>query len=339
MCGILGLFKKEGLKKDDITSVKLSIKEISYRGPDASGINLYDNFIFAHCRLSIIDLDQRSNQPMIDKENGNIIIFNGEIYNFENLKKRLIKKGIKFLTNSDTEVLLKGFAFYGVDFFKKLKGMFSLAIYVKNLKRVFLARDFSGEKPLYYYHNDNQFIFSSEIKSIIPLIDRKLDIDESELSHFLRNGYSSFNNTILKDLKQIKPGYVIQFDERTNEISNLGTFSIRDFLLNKEDDKGNLVDNLYVLLKKSVKNQLIADVPIGTLLSGGLDSSVLTTIAAKLNPEISAFSVRFPDGENAKDIQLSKDLASKLGIKHNVHNYTGPSTLQTYNYPDEEYLP
>ena len=339
MCGFIGFFKKGGLKKEDIKNVKYSIKEISYRGPDATGINLFENLIFAHCRLSIIDLDQRSNQPMIDKENGNIIIFNGEIYNFEYLKKRLIKKGIEFLTNSDTEVLLKGFAFYGIDFFQKLKGMFSLAIYEKNSKQIILARDFSGEKPLYYYHNQSQFIFSSEIKSIIPLINNKLDIDNSELSYFLRNGYSSLNNTILKDLKQIQPGQIIKFDERLNSLSNLRDFNIRDFISNKEKDTENLVDNIYDLLKKSVKHQLIADVPIGTLLSGGLDSSILTTIAAKLNPGINAFSVRFPDGENAKDIELSKDLAFNLGIKHNVIDAIKPSfyeiisLLENMDYP------
>ena len=241
MCGILGFYKKDGLKKIDIKNFNLSIKEISYRGPDASGINFIENLILAHCRLSIIDLDNRSNQPMIDMENGNIIIFNGEIYNFQNLKKRLIRAGIKFLTNSDTEVILKGFAFYGVDFFQKLNGMFAFAIYAKKTKEIILARDYSGEKPLYYYHNQSQFIFASEIKAIVPLINKKLNIDEKELSYFLRNGHSSLSNTILKDLIQIKPGHIIKFDEKLNKISTIKSFNIRDLILNKKSNSGNLI--------------------------------------------------------------------------------------------------
>ncbi len=339
MCGFLGFYKKDGVNKEDIKNVKRSIKSISYRGPDASGINIVENLILSHCRLSIIDLDKRSNQPMIDGKNGNIIIFNGEIYNFEYLRKNLRKKRIEFLTNSDTEVLLKGYAFYGVNFINKLEGMFALAIYDKELNRLILSRDLSGEKPLYYYHNQGQFIFSSEIKSLLPLINQKLNIDEKELSYFLKNGHSSFNNTIIQDLKQIEPGHIIHFDQRLNKIKTLKNFNLRNFIINDENKRGNLVDDIYILLKNSIKHQLISDVPIGTLLSGGLDSSIITTITAKLNPDINAFSVRFPDGENSKDIEISRNLANNLGIKHQIIDAFKPSfheiiaLLENMDYP------
>ena len=339
MCGIFGLIKNTSISEDDLQIAKESISIISHRGPDALGIKTFDNLIFAHCRLAIIDLNSRSNQPLIDSDNGNLIIFNGEIYNNKEIKEELILKGINFSTESDTEVILKSFNFYGLNCFKKFRGMFTIIIYCPRKDKIYFARDCAGEKPLYYFYNNGEFIYSSEIKPILYFKKNKLNLNKKELSFFLKTGHSFENKTILSDIYQIKPGSINEYDLNSNTFLEVNNFDMRVYLQKNEKCIDTLIDDIYLLIKSSLREQLVADVPTGLLLSGGLDSSLLTIIAAESFRDINAFSVRFANDINIKDIDFAKEITSTYSINHIIIDSHKPklneviSFLENLDYP------
>jgi asparagine synthase (glutamine-hydrolysing) len=314
MCGIAGFY---GSKLPTRNNIIKSSKLIRHRGPDASGTIVLkkDKLVLIHRRLSIIDLDQRSNQPM-EYEN-TILIFNGEIYNYIEIKKKLISMGHTFKTNSDTEVLihaLKQWKEKAVDF---LEGMWAFAWYDNNTKKLILSRDRFGEKPLYYFFKEKNFFFSSEIKSLSALSFKKFKIDFEKIEVFLKNGYkSSFKdkNLFFKDVFQIKPGSLL-IVYKNKKIKSIDYWKKKRKILNKKITYKEIIDKNKTNLIKSVKLRTRSDVPIGFCMSSGVDSNGLISIAKKkLKQNIIGYNI-YSKNKNYDEYGLAKKSAKKLNIK------------------------
>lgn len=313
MCGITGLINcgnKEILKK--MTSL------IAYRGPDNEGIKWFDETCsgVGHRRLSIIDLSSAGNQPMTN-EKGNIwIIHNGEIFNYMDIRKELINKGFKFNSQSDTEVVLKAYESWGVKCLDKLNGMFSFAIYDKLNKRLFAARDRIGIKPFYYFHKNSTFIFASEIKAITATGLVPIEPDYYALYNPTRYQISPL--TGFKNIYKLYSGHYLIFEN-----GNLLINKYWDINPSEEDLKEkDAVEKLDSLLNDSVRIQMVSDVPIGILLSGGLDSSIISALMKRnSNQQISAFTIKFSKHDQKyermpNDYKYAKEVANHFEFKH-----------------------
>ncbi|MBO6880220.1 asparagine synthase (glutamine-hydrolyzing) [Winogradskyella sp.] len=269
--------------------VKEKLESISFRGPDFTGIDKVGDITFGHLRLAILDLDPRSNQPMFYEDLA--LVFNGEIYNYKDIKNELIELGYEFKTESDTEVLLIGFKHWGKSVLDKTNGMFAFSIYNSTTNTLFSARDRMGVKPFYYYWNGSELEICSQIR---PMLKGK-QINEEAISMFLDCMFVPSPYTIAKDIYKLPPGCYMEVDFNTNELRveeywNLKSVKIKD--ISYEDAK----QELHKLLKDAVKIRLQSDVPIGSFLSGGIDSALVSSIASKVSPtQINTFSIGFKD--------------------------------------------
>ncbi len=309
MCGIYGINKKQPKEKLDAI-----LKLADFRGPDFRGLSITDNYSFGHNRLSIIDLESRSNQPF--KYKNYEIVFNGEIYNYLDIKNELIKLDYDFKTNSDTEVLLLGYKAYGKKILNKLNGMFAFVIYdpVKNI--FFGARDRLGKKPFYYYKKDKLFEFASQLKQLS--FQKDLEIDKQSEKLYFRYGYVPEPYTIFEDVYKLEAGYCFSYDLINNKFDKKQYWDIsivdEHFTSSYKDIKKDLKD----LIIDSVKKRLNSDVPVGVFLSGGVDSSLVSSIVAKeLGQKIDTFSIKFSDTE-FDESNIAKDIAAILGTKHHT---------------------
>ena len=283
MCGICGYYSNITDKK----VLKDMTNSISHRGPDGEGYFSDKKIGMGHRRLSIIDL-KKGKQPM-HFENF-VVVYNGEIYNFKELRRDLEKKGYVFETKSDTEVILKLYKEYGKKCLNYLNGMFSFVIYDIEEKSLFLARDRLGIKPLYYYFDGKSFVFSSEIKSLLKFPEVKREINKDSLYEFIFRQYISKDDTIFKGIKKLEPGNYIFFHK--NKLTVEKYWDLR--YTNEISNEPEAISKIKKQLEDSVKLRLIADVPIGVFLSGGLDSSVILSIMNKFKGEgIKTFSVGF----------------------------------------------
>jgi len=293
----------------DKNEIESKLNSISFRGPDYTGIKNINRITFGHLRLSILDLDARSHQPM-SFENLTIV-FNGEIFNYKSIKKELQKLGYQFKTESDTEVLLIGFKHWEKNILDKINGMFAFSIYDADTNTLFSARDRLGVKPFYYSWNDGTFEICSQIK---PLIEGK-KINEEAVSMFLDCMFVPSPYTIVEGVFKLPPGNYMEFDLNTNSLSikeywNLKQVEIKD--ITYEDAKEELHD----LLIDAVKIRLQSDVPIGSFLSGGIDSALVTSIASKVSDsQINTFSIGF-DNPDYDESKIAEEYAKILNTKH-----------------------
>ncbi len=271
------------------SEVKEKLNSISFRGPDFTGITNINKIIFGHLRLSILDLDPRSHQPMEYEDL--TIVFNGEIYNYKDVKNELKELGYDFKTESDTEVLLIGYKHWGKDVLEKINGMFAFSIYNAVTNKLFSARDRIGVKPFYYYWSDGKLEICSQIR---PLLKDK-NINEEAISIYLDTDYIPSPCTVVENVYKLPSGNYMEVDFTTNELLieeywNLQDVKIRD--ISYEDAKKELHD----LLRDAVKIRLQSDVPIGSFLSGGIDSSLVSSIASEVSPtQVNTFSIGFDD--------------------------------------------
>lgn len=316
MCGITGYYSfNRNFSQDDL---KLMSDSLSHRGPDADGFFNDEVCGLGHRRLSIIDLSASANQPMFSHSARYIIVFNGEIYNYKEIANEL---NITFKTTSDTEVLLEAFEKWGVDFVHHLNGMFAIAIFDKTEKRLFLFRDRLGIKPIYYYWKNNDFLFSSELKAIttIDKVKKSLSINRTAVNEFFNLGYIPEPHSIYSEISKFPSGSHAIIDKNGIKIekywdlnSKIKSESINNF----QDVKSELKE----LLESSVKYRLISDVPFGTFLSGGIDSSLITAIASKVSSEkLNTFTIRFDDAKY-NEADYAKKIAEYLGTNH--HEFT-----------------
>ena len=313
MCSILGLIdfdNKHPSKNEVIFDLN---KLLSHRGPDDEGYFNDEYISFAFNRLSIIDLNL-GNQPII--RNNIISIFNGEIYNFKSIRQELEKLNYKFETNSDSEIIPNAFNEWGVDFVKKLSGMFSIAIYDKKNRKTYLFRDRIGIKPLYYSNIDAGLIFSSEVKGIINFPGFKKKIDYTALYSYLSFRYPTNNNNyFFKNIKRLNPGHYLEIDLNLKKITEHQYWKLS---INKPKYKKSekfYLEKLDQLLNDSVKSHLQSDVPVGVFLSGGLDSSLIAAIATKYHAgRLKTYSVGFKEtkyNEGNKANLISKHINSE----------------------------
>lgn len=319
MCGIIGTYRGNIESIIDATSL------LSHRGPDDNGVFLDSSSEVAlgHRRLSIIDTSSLGHQPMISNDGEVVIVFNGEIYNYQTLREDLEKAGGKFLGNSDTEVLLNLYLLEGKKMLTKLNGIFAFAIWDNRSKSFFVARDALGVKPLYYFLDDSIFSFSSEIKALLKLIPKDQELDYESINRYLSFLWCPGKGTPLKSVHKLLPGEaIIVTDGKINEKwlwYKLPIFLGAQGNLSKKDAISGTVN----YLRQAVQRQMVSDVPVGAFLSGGLDSSSIVTFAREVNPDIKCFSIQTEGKQDSgfvDDLPYARKVAKHLNVSLEVVN-------------------
>ncbi len=302
MCGICGIIRK-GDNKDIIKKMN---DRIMHRGPDGEGYYIDGDVAFGHRRLSIIDLST-GDQPIYNEDGSVVTVYNGEIYNYLELRSELESLGHEFKTKSDTEVLVHGYEEWHTDLPKHLRGMFAFAIYDKNRNEIFLARDNFGIKPLYYAKMNDSFMFASEIKSFLDVPDFKKEFNEEILETYLEFSFVPTNETFFKGVYRLDAGCSLLYKDEDIKINKYFKLDFKEDTMSFTDAVKNISD----VMEDSVKRHLIADVEVGSFLSSGIDSSYIVSLA---KPD-KTYTVGY---ENKKydEINYAKDLADKLGIKN-----------------------
>lgn len=288
MCGILGGNRVEW-------DYEKGIEEIKHRGPDGQKVIRFEKFAMAFARLSIMDLSEKAMQPMQSSDNQISLIFNGEIYGFQDLRTTLKKKYV-FQTTSDTEVILNAYLEYGDSFINKIDGMFAIVIYDRRVEKVKLFRDRAGIKPLYYYFDGVNFAFASEIKALEATCkDIKFEIDNTALYDYLFYQYIPDPKTMYKNMYKLLPAHTLVFDIIKLRIITLERYwKLKvNTSVDRKRKREDINEAVRYLIAKSVKEQMVADVPVGTYLSGGIDSSIITLECSKIRPDIRTFTIGF----------------------------------------------
>lgn len=305
MCGIAGYYG-EG---NNIILDKM-IDSVSYRGPDDRGVFTEGNIGLAHRRLSIVDLSPNGHQPMSNGDGTVWIVFNGEIYNHKTLRSELEKKYI-FKSNSDTEVIIHLYEEIGEEVFSRIQGMFSIALYDKKKKKLYLARDRMGKKPLYWSVSSTGLIFGSELKVLLNHPAFKKDIDMESLNRYFAYEYIPTPHSIFKNTYKLEPGYFLSWDG----ISIKKTIFWEPTFLPKQNNFDNSLKELDSKLFQSVKDRLVADVPVGVFLSGGLDSSTIAYYAKRAGQKVKTFSIGFEEA-SFDESSYAREVAHHLGTEH-----------------------
>ena len=303
MCGIAGYISE---KKPTKKIIKAMTDRIAHRGPDGEGFYLDDNIALGHRRLAILDLET-GDQPIYNEDKDIVVILNGEIYNYQELREELKKKKHKFVTKTDTEVLVHGYEEWGHNLTKKLRGMYAFAIWNKKEQELYMARDGWGIKPLYYYQNEKTLMFASEIKAFLDHPDFIKEFNDEILSAYLCFNSVPTEETFFKGVKRVEPGHQVIYKDKNLEIE-------RFFKLEFDEQNTNLeksAEEINEAMTDSVKRHFHADVEVGSLLSSGVDSSYIVSIG-KPNK---TFTVGYDDPKY-NEINYAKDLADKLGVQN-----------------------
>lgn len=331
MCGICGF---TGHRNDQKAVIERMMKSIEHRGPDSEGSFCGGEITLGFRRLSIIDLED-GQQPM-ESADGNLqIVFNGEIYDYKELRAELEAAGISFRTHSDTEVLVNTIQKYGEKALDKLRGMFGFAVWNEKEQTLMLARDFFGIKPVYYAQIDGHFVFASEIKSILAFPGYKREVNRLALEQYLSFQYSALEETFFKGIYKLMPGHVLIYRdgkyeiksyfkarltlgqwEESQENSNVGTRRDENVNELKENnpDMQPLQARLETILDDSVKHHMLSDVEVGAFLSGGVDSGYL----AAASGADQAFTVGFDEGNRYNEVEKAAQVAKAAGLRHHV---------------------
>lgn len=317
MCGICGIIQSERTQRVRRETLVAMNEQITHRGPDDDGFFVEENVGLAMRRLSIIDI-QTGHQPISNEDQTLWIVFNGEIYNHQQLRRDLESRGHRYRTKSDTETIVHLYEQYGDDCVKHLRGMFAFAIWDRTRRRVFIARDRLGIKPLYYFHDGRTLLFGSEIKAILAHPAVKPEFNRSTLAEYLAFGYITGAQTMYAGICKLLPGHILTLDER----GQLETSQYWE--LDVKVDEGNHPDEYYVsryreLLEQCVSSHLMSDVPLGVFLSGGLDSSAVAALTTRIRKvPIETFSVGYGE-ETYSELPYARTIAEHLkSIHHEV---------------------
>lgn len=333
MCGIVGEYFFNNKCGDH--NIELMLNKIKSRGPDYSGFKIKDHICLGHSRLSIIDLSSASNQPFEDKEADLSMVYNGCIYNYVDLRNKLIKKNHSFKTSGDTEVVLKSYIEWGKECLNMFEGDFSLAIWDIKKRSLFLARDRFGVKPLYFSYSKKFFRFGSTLQSIIVNKDIDMKLDPKSLHmHFSLHAVVPAPNTIFENIKKVPPGhYLIINEEKKVILEKYWELDSKDN--NLIEDENEAISLIRDLLSKSVEKRLSAsDIDVGVLLSGGLDSSLIVALAKDKFPKLKTFSIGFEDDKEEKGSEFfySDQVAKKFNTNH--QKYIIDNTVVLSKLPD-----
>jgi asparagine synthase (glutamine-hydrolysing) len=334
MCGIFGFFSSS--KKITKHELSLSLQSLRHRGPDNAGAVFFQgtstgyspvesipegnwSSVFAHTRLSIIDLSKTANQPMSNEDDSVWLVYNGEIYNFKEIREALVKRGHIFKSRTDSEVIIHGYEEWKIDIVKHLRGMFAFALFDKRNNKLILARDRLGVKPLKYFFDGKTFIFTSELKGLLHLIPCKIDLDS--LNRFLTLKYIPSPRTILKGVKKLLPAELLEFDIKTGHIKTESYWKPR-FYPKINYSFSDAKEHFKHLLSESVYMRTIADVPVGVYLSGGMDSSAMVAFLKENNIDnINTFTIKF-DRPGYDESEYAKIVANRFHTKH--HEFQVP---------------
>lgn len=317
MCGIVGIASTKPQAQREW--LNFGRDKIFHRGPDDAGSwwSQDGKVGLAHRRLSIIDLSNGGHQPMKYASNDLVIVFNGEIYNYVELKKTLIQFGYIFKTKSDTEIILAAYDKWGKECLEKFIGMFAFAIYDKSNNGVFLARDRAGEKPLFYHLENGNLYFGSELKSLLVRNEFNRKVNQSALMDYLGMGYVSGEKCLIDGFKKLSPGSAIFFNLDNGNFKKWRYWELPEpTYYNKPADQEELQEEFENLFEKAIKRQMISDVPLGVLLSGGFDSSLITAIAAKNDSNVKTFTIGFPQDKNLDETKHAELVAKYFGTDH-----------------------
>lgn len=341
MCGITGIFAFNLVGKFNKINISAATLCLEKRGPDFQDIYIDEWVGLGHRRLSIIDTSHAGHQPMWDESGRYCIVFNGEIFNFRELRAELMQKGCTFKSHADTEVLLQYYIHEGEDFLQKLNGFFSFCIYDKVEQTFFLARDRYGVKPLLYLFDEDKFIFASEMKSVIQYgIDRSLDY--TSLYTFLQLNYIPAPETIFVHVKKLLPGHCMKVSGSKLEVRQYYTIPYeRDNTASNHIGYEEAKRKLATLLEASVQRRLVADVPLGAFLSGGIDSSVIVALASRHKPDLQTFSIGYRDEKFFDETSYAHLVSKKFNTNHTTFSLTNDDLYahidNILNYLDEPF--
>jgi len=337
MCGICGFIRDSGLESCDLETLKKMNQAIYHRGPDDEGYFVEHNVALGVRRLSIIDLF-RGHQPIYNENGMILIIFNGEIYDFKELRINLEKRGHRFSTNTNTEVIVHLYEDFGFDCLKKLNGMFAFAIYDKTEDLLFIARDRLGIKPLHYCFDGKVLVFGSELKSLLQFPGLRREIDLKSLNKYLTFEYVPAPYTIYKDIYKLQPGHYLIFKNGRLLIKRYWNLSYKDKPIRSKDE---CIEKLKWYIDDSVRKRMISDVPLGTFLSGGIDSSLITAFMTRQSSQkVKTFSVSFDD-KSFDESRYARQISSFLETEHYEEKLTPKMLLdlvpQIMNVLDEPF--
>lgn len=296
MCGILGVFDIRN-KKISEASFKVMLKQINHRGPDGEGCFFDKAISLGHRRLSIIDISNKASQPMTSQNGLWTVVFNGCIYNFKELRLELRNIGLSFESESDTEVIVQGVSIFGIDFIKRLNGMFAIGLWSHEEEALYLCRDRFGVKPLYYFFDGNALVFSSEIKAILKYPQYKIAVNKSAL-----NEYFTFQNlfsyhSLFENIWSLPPANIVRVDKNSTEVKHNSWWDYDFSNTDESMDEELALSKTKKLFENAVSRQMVADVPIGSFLSGGMDSGAITSISSSFVPRLKTFTCGFDMSE------------------------------------------
>lgn len=320
MCGIAGLIDLENTWSSEkkLRLVEAMANTMIHRGPDQSGAWQSEDgrCALSHRRLSIIDLTESGRQPMVGEDGENVITFNGEVYNFTELRQEFEESGVRFRTGTDTEVFLKGMQQEGLKFLERIDGMYAIAYYDAHSRQLILARDAFGEKPLYYTAQNGIFAFASELHALAIIPDFDDAIDDAAVANFLAFQYLPTPTTIYRSVHRLPPGsyLILEADGRIRSGRHFAFQPNGDDQSHRSID--DLADELEEILVRSIRRRLVSDVPLGAFLSGGVDSSlVCALVTRRLNRSLKTFSIGFTDAEDSEHL-YARQMAEHIGTEH-----------------------
>ncbi len=319
MCGIVGIASKVPIVHRDWLADGRDA--LTHRGPDDAGEwwSGDGRVGLAHRRLSVIDLSVAGHQPMTDVSRTHAVVFNGEIYNFTELRAELAEMGHVFRSHSDTEVILAAYREWGMDCLSRMNGMFAFALYDERRQVICLARDRAGEKPLFYRCMDGTLRFASELKGLLADETLPRRVDRESLDCYLAMGYVPGGRCMLQDFRKLPPAHALQFDMRSGEAKVWRYWQLPELdstVAQQQVDEVALLDQLEDLLEDAVRRQLVADVPVGVFLSGGVDSSLVTAMAVRASAKVKTFTVCFPGYDKLDETKHARLIAHHFGTEH-----------------------
>ncbi|BAV34014.1 asparagine synthase [Sulfuricaulis limicola] len=316
MCGIAGIVAPKGFSVDKALLERMT-RSMAHRGPDDQGVFVHENVGLGHRRLSIIDLSS-GHQPLFNEDGTVVVVYNGEIYNFRELKAELEARGHVFRTHCDTEVIVHAYEQWGADCPNKFRGMFAFAIFDRNTGDVFLCRDRVGVKPLYFAVEDGRLLFASEIKAILPALARRPGINLSRLDFYVSLGYVPGDETLFAGIRKLLPGHTLTWKNGGMRIARYWDLAnIKPLKISFDEARQRFEE----MLLDCVRMRLMSDVPLGAFLSGGLDSSAIVACMSRISPDpVKTFTVGYSDDPDSSEFEYARIVAKHFKTEHHEFN-------------------
>ncbi|MDY7041084.1 MAG: asparagine synthase (glutamine-hydrolyzing) [Chloroflexota bacterium] len=316
MCGICGVVNWDGAPVEEELIGQMA-STLVHRGPDGQNVFVDGHVGLGHTRLAVIDLSTAADQPMVNEDESLHIVFNGEIYNYRELRGQVAARGHRISSQSDTEVILHIYEDEGPRCVERLRGMFAFAIWDRARQRFFLARDRVGKKPLYYYHRNHRFVFGSEIKALLahPDVPRRLNV--AAVPHYLAHGYVPGPETMFAGIRQLPPGHLLLVDDGSVTVRRYWDFPWTEPSPPKYKPEALYTGELLECLRDAVRVRLVSDVPLGAFLSGGLDSSLVVALMSEaLDEPVKTFAIGFGDDPSFNELGYARQVARRFGTDH-----------------------